>query len=397
MKTITEKTENRKKVPHLRELLAIHNKKQAHGNGIKINIQITGKIVYLITSLYDKDGGRKRPSLGLSIPDSAGVIDQQEIYRQAIGLLDKYYRNPQALISEYKPTPSKLKTEKNLGDWLEEWQKTCFSMKKRSNGNASAARKRILDFWGADKDVTQIHRSEGKDYCRYVDTLKHSLHYLSTIKGWSRIFFTWLLDKEIIVSMPSIKRSTPKQDANGKFIEPAEIKKLIDTKSECPEPALADLFLYGVCVGARKCDLKNMVFADVIERKEGKFVVKSANAYTQLKTKYPATMYMGSSAQKIIMERWQSSQKLNDLVFPCNIDKQSDSWAEWCALAGLERKIKLSWMRHTCATNMINAGCDLKTVKEFIGWSSYIYVDTVYAGYDKSQLHNVARMIELPA
>ena len=46
---------------------------------------------------------------------------------------------------------------------------------------------------------------------------------------------------------------------------------------------------------------------------------------------------------------------------------------------------------------MINAGCDLKTVKEFIGWSSYIYVDTVYAGYDKSQLHNVARMIELPA
>ena len=172
---------------------------------------------------------------------------------------------------------------------------------------------------------------------------------------------------------------------------------LLGAKDHLLYPAL----VLGVYTGVRRGELlglswKNVDLSEGVIRITANLVrVKGGAIFQEPKTKSSIrTLSLNSKVVEVLKEhkKSQESEKAlnpdyedNHLVFCQRSGKALDpnnfkrTFNQWLKKAGLPAGIRFHDLRHTFATNMINAGIDIKTVQSFTGHSDTRTLLDIYA------------------
>lgn len=217
-----------------------------------------------------------------------------------------------------------------------------------------------------EKNVAQITTDDIREYMVYLTTqrkLKDSS--LVTHVNTLRSFFSWMFTEGLIKSNPMLKIKSKKLDKRGSRhgLTLEEMEKLRDACKTYREKAIVEIYY---STGCRLSEIANATMDDVnlqertiqVKGKGGKF----------------RTVYFSSRAKYMLSEYLKESHKGHYLF--CSARKPYNGLGirtiqqiirQLGERANISRQVHPHLLRHTFATDLVNAGVDITVIQTLLG------------------------------
>ena len=240
-------------------------------------------------------------------------------------------------------------------------------------------------------NILDINDKVVKDYLKYLysrNITKTSIsRKLSSIRG----LYNYLTNEDIITNNYFSKISNPKREKHlPKFLKNEEIDKILlvcenNTPLEERDTLVLEL-LYAT--GLRVSELVNIKISDINKSdKSIKVLGKGSKERIVLYNNHTKV-----ALDKYLSDGYHSLNKKNNgyLILNNRGDRISDRYIrdiinKYVKKAGLDIKISPHTLRHTFATDMLEEGSDLMTVKELLGHES-LNTTSIYTHITNEQI-----------
>ena len=240
-------------------------------------------------------------------------------------------------------------------------------------------------------NILDINDKVVKDYLKYLysrNITKTSIsRKLSSIRG----LYNYLTNEDVITNNYFSKISNPKREKHlPKFLKNEEIDKILlvcenNTPLEERDTLVLEL-LYAT--GLRVSELVNIKISDINKSdKSIKVLGKGSKERIVLYNNHTKV-----ALDKYLSDGYHSLNKKNNgyLILNNRGDRISDRYIrdiinKYVKKAGLDIKISPHTLRHTFATDMLEEGSDLMTVKELLGHES-LNTTSIYTHITNEQI-----------
>ena len=239
--------------------------------------------------------------------------------------------------------------------------------------------------------IIDINKNTVNKYLKYLyerQLNKNSIsRKLSSIRG----LYNYLVREEIISENPFNSVSNPKKDLYlPKFLNDSEMDKLFKSCSDNTPINQRDSLIIELlyATGLRVSELVNIKIKDIdIKEKTIKVLGKGNKERIVIYNNHTST-----ALKKYLNDGYHKFNKVNNgyLILNKNGDKLSERYVrniinKLVRKAGLNIKISPHTIRHTFATDMLEEGADLVTVKELLGHES-LNTTSIYTHITNEQI-----------
>lgn len=271
--------------------------------------------------------------------------------------------------------------------YIEEFIRYLKAVKKGSNYTLTNYKNDLLELYDFYQDVTKIDEMIVKEYLEYLYQKKLSRNSISRKLSAIRSFYNYLLKENIIKTNYFKEISNPKKNQSlPKYIKNNDLEKMFasfDTTKPLEQRnslILEMLYATGIRVG----ELVNIKLTDINTYNNSIKILgkgsKERIVYYGLFCENALELYLQDGRKKLL-----NNKESNYLFINKNKTKLSERYVREI-INNLVKKCQINYhisphtLRHTFATDMLNAGADLISVKELLGHSSlnttsiYIYL-----------------------
>jgi len=242
------------------------------------------------------------------------------------------------------------------------------------------------------KNVQNVNRSVVRSYVTKLQNLGYKKSSISRKINSLRTFFKFLVRKKILQTNPLIYLSSIKKEKSlPNFLTKEEIEKLFSLIEptdfiSARDRAILEL-LYSS--GLRISELAQLT-EDDIDLYEGLVTVQGKGGKQR-------SVPVGSVAISCIKEYLKYKYELGIRKKELFLNKFGNRLsvrgirkivAKWVKKAAIHKKVSPHTFRHTFATHLLDAGCDLRSIQEMLGHKS-LSTTNVYTHLTLERLRNV--------
>jgi|YNPNPStandDraft_1061719.scaffolds.fasta_scaffold09668_5 tyrosine recombinase XerC len=227
-----------------------------------------------------------------------------------------------------------------------------------------------------DKQIDDINRFILRSYFHYLEKGKTYQVHRSTIarKIYTlRSFFKFLIRLEIIKVNPLEYLSTPKIDKRlPVFLTEDEMAKLLDFNKQNYKFGIRDQAILELLYssGLRVSELVSINIDDIDFFGEMVRVIGKGNKERLVPIGETALKYLHQYLKfrnKIVNDNSEKALFVNHRNKRINVRSIRNIVNKWIRLASIQKHISPHKIRHSFATHLLNAGCDLRSVQEMLG------------------------------
>ena len=195
-----------------------------------------------------------------------------------------------------------------------------------------------------------------------------------TVYGRFKKMILAALDKDIITKNPCRGVSIKKDYGQLKkeILSQEEIVLLANTHYEKENPDIHRAFIFCLYCGLRWCDVKDLTYANVdYSNKLLKFEQSKTKAHSAASG---VVIPLNDGLLHLIGQPKDGNR--NQIIFPLPSHTMClKALRHWVARAGIEKHITWHCARHSCGTNLLSNGANIKTVASILGHSGLAHTE----------------------
>ncbi len=282
-----------------------------------------------------------------------------------------------------------------------------------------SAFKHLVEFFGTQKSIREIELKETENFCSYLQQKVHKGFYVyyRTLKAAFNKALEWGYVKEnyfLKIKLPKKQKLTPV------FINCAQLSVI---SSHIKNPTVKEFIIFAFYTGMRLDEIINLRWKN-IDFDSRVITVGDENFTTKGRMQrfipiceeaMEALLRMKNSECRVKNENQKDIEKIrpinlmrdastslgitNGFVF-CKAngekytgDHISQSFKRACKTAGLDNSIHFHSLRHSFASNLVQKGVPLYTIKELLGHSS-ISTTEIYSHLNMETLREAVRKLD---
>ncbi len=261
----------------------------------------------------------------------------------------------------------KLLPEKIKGSMTKEEKETI----RKSNAKKEAERERKAR--GLVVRPQQLTKDLMKAFTEYLIN-RFTGEGAHTVYGRFKKMILAALDKDIIAKNPCRGVSIKKDYGQLKkeILSQEEIVLLANTHYEKENPDIHRAFIFCLYCGLRWCDVKDLTYANVdYSNKLLKFEQSKTKAHSAASG---VVIPLNDGLLHLIGQPKDGNR--NQIIFPLPSHTMClKALRHWVARAGIEKHITWHCARHSCGTNLLSNGANIKTVASILGHSGLAHTE----------------------
>lgn len=261
----------------------------------------------------------------------------------------------------------KLLPEKIKGDMTKEEKET---IEKR---NATKAAQREKKAQGLVVRPQQLTKDLMKAFTEYLIN-RFTGEGAHTVYGRFKKMILAAIDKDIIAKNPCRGVSIKKDYGQLKkeILSQEEIVLLANTHYEKENPDIHRAFIFCLYCGLRWCDVKDLTYANVdYSNKLLKFEQSKTKAHSAASG---VVIPLNDGLLALIGQPKDGNR--NRIIFPLPSHTMClKALRHWVARAGIQKHITWHCARHSCGTNLLSNGANIKTVASILGHSGLAHTE----------------------
>ena len=261
----------------------------------------------------------------------------------------------------------KLLPEKIMGSMTKEEKETI----RKSNAKKEAERERKAH--GLVVRPQQLTKDLMKAFTEYLIN-RFTGEGAHTVYGRFKKMILAALDKDIIAKNPCRGVSIKKDNGQLKkeILSQEEIVLLANTHYEKENPDIHRAFIFCLYCGLRWCDVKDLTYANVdYSNKLLKFEQSKTKAHSAASG---VVIPLNDGLLALIGQPKDGNR--NQIIFPLPSHTMClKALRHWVARAGIEKHITWHCARHSCGTNLLSNGANIKTVASILGHSGLAHTE----------------------
>lgn len=195
-----------------------------------------------------------------------------------------------------------------------------------------------------------------------------------TVYGRFKKMILAALDKDIIAKNPCRGVSIKKDYGQLKkeILSQEEIVLLVNTHYEKENPDIHRAFIFCLYCGLRWCDVKDLTYANVdYSNKLLKFEQSKTKAHSAASG---VVIPLNDGLLHLIGQPKDGNR--NQIIFPLPSHTMClKALRHWVARAGIQKHITWHCARHSCGTNLLSNGANIKTVASILGHSGLAHTE----------------------
>lgn len=195
-----------------------------------------------------------------------------------------------------------------------------------------------------------------------------------TVYGRFKKMILAALDKDIIAKNPCRGVSIKKDNGQLKkeILSQEEIVLLANTHYEKENPDIHRAFIFCLYCGLRWCDVKDLTYANVdYSNKLLKFEQSKTKAHSAASG---VVIPLNDGLLHLIGQPKDGNR--NQIIFPLPSHTMClKALRHWVARAGIQKHITWHCARHSCGTNLLSNGANIKTVASILGHSGLAHTE----------------------
>jgi integrase/recombinase XerD len=247
-------------------------------------------------------------------------------------------------------------------------------------------------------NILKIKTKDVEQFLSYL--FKQKLSPLSILRCFSGIkgYYNFLLLENLVKKNPIQEVELPKVSHKlPEVLTQEEIIKIVETPDETKVTGIRDKAILEVLYGAglRVSELINLKLNDIFLKEELVRVMGKGG-----KLRYaPIGKYGVEAVERYLLHSRPllEGKKKSTFLFLNHRGGKLSRMAIWnivsyyTKLAGISRKVTPHTFRHSFATHLLEAGCDLRALQEMLGHSS-IMTTEIYTHIDREKLKEVIKI-----
>ena len=261
----------------------------------------------------------------------------------------------------------KLLPEKIKGSMTKEEKETI----RKSNAKKEAERERKAH--GLVVRPQQLTKDLMKAFTEYLIN-RFTGEGAHTVYGRFKKMILAALDKDIIAKNPCRGVSIKKDYGQLKkeILSQEEIVLLANTHYEKENPDIHRAFIFCLYCGLRWCDVKDLTYANVdFSNKLLKFEQSKTKAHSAASG---VVIPLNDGLLHLIGQPKDGNR--NQIIFPLPSHTMClKALRHWVARAGIQKHITWHCARHSCGTNLLSNGANIKTVASILGHSGLAHTE----------------------
>lgn len=261
----------------------------------------------------------------------------------------------------------KLLPEKIKGSMTKEEKETI----RKSNAKKEAERERKAH--GLVVRPQQLTKDLMKAFTEYLIN-RFTGEGAHTVYGRFKKMILAALDKDIIAKNPCRGVSIKKDYGQLKkeILSQEEIVLLANTHYEKENPDIRRAFIFCLYCGLRWCDVKDLTYANVdFSNKLLKFEQSKTKAHSAASG---VVIPLNDGLLHLIGQPKDGNR--NQIIFPLPSHTMClKALRHWVARAGIQKHITWHCARHSCGTNLLSNGANIKTVASILGHSGLTHTE----------------------
>lgn len=286
---------------------------------------------------------------------------------------------------------------KELGElcFVEYFSKLADKRKNSNHDNWVSARNYLRAFTNGKlkfADLNERFLNDFKDYLLTTKSIKSdkttlaqnsAVSYFNKVKATlKQAYKDGILQYDLNERVEPIKQAETRRN----YLTLEELNRLAQTP--CNNPLLKRVALFSALTGLRFSDIKNLVWGQVHDSREGGKVL----LFTQQKTQGVEDLPISQQAYEMMGE----PGKKTDKVFPgLNYSGYENKHLyQWIGASGITKDITFHCFRHTYATLQISMGTDIYTVSKLLGHRD-LKTTQIYAKIVDKLKHDATNKIKL--
>ena len=261
----------------------------------------------------------------------------------------------------------KLLPEKIMGLMTKEEKETI----RKSNAKKEAERERKAH--GLVVRPQQLTKDLMKAFTEYLIN-RFTGEGAHTVYGRFKKMILAAIDKDIITKNPCRGVSIKKDYGQLKkeILSQEEIVLLANTHYEKENPDIHRAFIFCLYCGLRWCDVKDLTYANVdYSNKLLKFEQSKTKAHSAASG---VVIPLNDGLLHLIGQPKDGNR--NQIIFPLPSHTMClKALRHWVARAGIQKHITWHCARHSCGTNLLSNGANIKTVASILGHSGLAHTE----------------------
>lgn len=261
----------------------------------------------------------------------------------------------------------KLLPEKITGSMTKEEKEAI----RKSNAKKEAQRERKAQ--GLVVRPQQLTKDLMKAFTEYLIN-RFTGEGAHTVYGRFKKMILAALDKDIIAKNPCRGVSIKKDYGQLKkeILSQEEIVLLANTHYEKENPDIHRAFIFCLYCGLRWCDVKDLTYANVdYSNKLLKFEQSKTKAHSAASG---VVIPLNDGLLHLIGQPKDGNR--NQIIFPLPSHTMClKALRHWVARAGIQKHITWHCARHSCGTNLLSNGANIKTVASILGHSGLAHTE----------------------
>lgn len=261
----------------------------------------------------------------------------------------------------------KLLPEKIMGSMTKEEKETI----RKNNAKKEAERERKAH--GLVVRPQQLTKDLMKAFTEYLIN-RFTGEGAHTVYGRFKKMILAALDKDIIAKNPCRGVSIKKDYGQLKkeILSQEEIVLLANTHYEKENPDIHRAFIFCLYCGLRWCDVKELTYANVdYSNKLLKFEQSKTKAHSAASG---VVIPLNDGLLHLIGQPKDGNR--NQIIFPLPSHTMClKALRHWVARAGIQKHITWHCARHSCGTNLLSNGANIKTVASILGHSGLAHTE----------------------
>ena len=267
--------------------------------------------------------------------------------------------------------------------------------KKYSDNTISSYRDDILEFYNVvNKNIISLNEDDVRVYLTYLYDKKLNRNSVSRKLSSIRSFYNYLYNMDIVNKNYFKDIHNPKKIKGlPHFLKEEEIDKLFDVSDVNNPLGQRNLLIIEMlyATGVRVSELVNIKVKDIDKYNDSIKIMgkgsKERIVYFGSFCKHSLDMYLNDGRKKINIKGSEylflnkNGNKLSDRMVRIILD-------DLIIKAGVNKHVSPHMIRHTFATDMLNSGADLMTVKELLGHEN-IDTTSIYTHVTDEQIRKI--------
>lgn len=257
---------------------------------------------------------------------------------------------------------------------------------EKITGSMTKEEKEVIRKSNEKKEVQRERKAQGlvvRPQQLTKDLMKAFTEYLinrftgegaHTVYGRFKKMILAALDKDIIAKNPCRGVSIKKDYGQLKkdILSQEEITTLIATHYDKENPDIRRAFIFCLYCGLRWCDVKDLTYANVdYSNKLLKFEQSKTKAHSAASG---VVIPLNDGLLHLIGQPKDGNR--NQIIFPLPSHTMClKALRHWVARAGIQKHITWHCARHSCGTNLLSNGANIKTVASILGHSGLAHTE----------------------